>query len=104
MQIDWKLTCDTIFKNRITDPHTNPAQTAKNCFHLKTFLNKRPTLDEMQGQYPETYTDATCPECNETIETNTHVFTCPNRQRVTISKMTNALIKALTSFSNEFKA
>lgn len=64
LQMDWKFTMNNIFKDKITDKSTNPQQEARNKFHLKTFLNKLPTLNEMHGRYPSVYNNDTCPHQN----------------------------------------
>lgn len=98
LQTDWKLIMNNIFKNKITGKDINPHQKAKNKFWLKTFINKLSTLDKMLGTI-HLYIWTICPSCKTTAETNMHIFICPLRRKLTIAKISNAIIKAITPFS-----
>lgn len=95
---------NNFFENKIIRKNTNPHQEAQNKFCLKTFINKLPTLDEMFGHYPNTYKDDFCPLCKTIKETNTHIFTCPTRRKLTIAKLSSSIIKAITPFATTKEA
>lgn len=94
------MTLDSIYKRKITGKHTNPQQEANNKFHLKSFMNKLPTLDVMFKRYPHLYPNNIYPVCKESAETNTYVFMCQTRKKNTLEKLHIAIIKAISKFSS----
>lgn len=58
----------------------------------------------MFNRLPTVYKNDLCPACKTTKKTNTHVFICLIRQKLSITKLINAILKAVTPFSTTKEA